>query len=503
MKAVAYIRVSTQDQSLVRQQEDIIKFASTKGLKIDKIFEDKISGSKTNSFDRKGFMEMEEYIKLNEDIRDILVLEISRLGRKNSDIQSIVTKYTEKGIGIHIEDLKISTLEKDGSRSIPAEYMISFLGVMASNETRLLSSRISSGQMSRARMNLAFGGKIIGYKKDENGKPIIDKDQAPMIKRIFELTSEGLGMRSVSSMIEIEFDRKISTGTLNGILKNTFHKGERRYKELVLDVPAIVSKELWRKANDSIASRNKFGSRANVNTNIISGKINCACGNVMHQKVIPQGRIDSFICKDSKCKNSINRPWLFRMIRKIVERHAQKTRDKQVREKMKLEISACKAAININLKQFEKLNKRKIKAREEYLDDDEFSKEEYNIILEEIKKNISQIKKHDIKLNGTIRNFENSLKNEIKHFSEDLEIFRSEIQDIIKHVIIEKESVLINLYGWGEYDLNKPNSIKLGWEARKPKGERYLNEKLPYRHPINEEDIELFTRDFLKKAKNN
>ncbi|WP_423819189.1 recombinase family protein [Salinimicrobium sp. TIG7-5_MAKvit] len=500
MRAVAYLRVSTQDQSLIRQHEDIKTFASRKGLKLDEIFEDKISGSKTNSNDREGFNDMEKYIELNEDIRDILILEISRLGRKNNDIQNIIEKYTEKGINIHINDLDISTLDKNGNRSFAAEMMISMLGVMASNESRLLSSRISSGQMSRARKNLAFGGKIIGYKKDEEGRPVIDMYEAPMIKRIFELASEGLGMRSISSMIENEFDREISTGTLNGVIKNTFHKGERRYKDLVLDVPPIVSEELWQKANDSVASRKKFGSRANVNTNIISGKITCTCGNVMHQKVIPQGRIDSFVCKDTKCKNSINRPWLFRMIRKIVERHAQKTRDKQVREKMKLEISACKATISINLKQLEKLNKRKIKARVEYLDDDEFSKEEYNLILSEIKKDIIQIKENNIKLNDTIRNFENSLKNEIKHFSEDLEIFRNEIQDIVRHVIIEKESVLINLYGWGEYDLNKPNSIKLGWEARKPESERYQNEGLPLRHPITDEDLDLFTRDYIENA---
>ena len=315
MKAVAYLRVSTQDQSLERQYDDIKKFASTKKLTLVQIFEDKISGSKTKTDERVGFNQMETYLKLNEDVKNILVLEISRLGRKNNDIQNVVEKYIEKGINIHIDDLDISTLDKKGNRSFASEIMISLLGVMAANEARLLSSRISSGKMSRARKNLAFGGKIIGYKKGEDGTPIIDEIQAPMIKKIFEFASKGLGMRNVSTMIESEFGRKIAIGTLSGIIRNSFHKGERKYNNLELTVPAIVSEELWKIANDSINNRSKFGSRTNVNTNIISGKIKCACGNVMHQKVIPQGRIDSFICKDEKCKNAINRPWLFRMVR--------------------------------------------------------------------------------------------------------------------------------------------------------------------------------------------
>jgi DNA invertase Pin-like site-specific DNA recombinase len=496
MKAVAYLRVSTQDQSLERQYEDIEKFASEKKLTLVKIFEDKISGSKTKANQRVGFKKMETYINLNDDIKNILVLEISRLGRKNNDIQNVVEKFTEKGINLHIKDLNISTFDDTGKRSFGSELMISLLGVMSSNEGRLLGTRISSGKMSRARKNLAFGGKIIGYKKGEDGTPVIDEIEAPLIKKIFEFASKDLGMRNISTMIESEFGRKIAIGTLSGIIRNSFHKGLRKYNDLELTVPAIVSEELWQMANDSINNRSKFGSRTNVNTNIIHGKINCECGNVMHQKVIPQGRIDSFICKDEKCKNSINRPWLFRMVRRVVERHAQKTKDEQVREKFKLQISSHKVEIDINNKEIEKLEKRKKRARDLYADLD-FTKEEYDETKADVGTKIEEYKIINNKLNEVIKASEYALKTDIKHFSKELELFKAEIQDIISHVIIDKESVLINIFGWREYDLYKPNSIKLGWEARKPVNERYLNEELPLRCPIDDESLEMMIDDFL------
>ncbi len=122
----------------------------------------------------------------------------------------------------------------------------------------------------------------------------------------------------------------------------------------------------------------------------------------------------------------------------------------------------------------------------------------YNDSIEVIKHDINKINNENIKLNEAISNSERALKNDIEHFSQDLELFKIEIQDIISHVTIDKERVLINIFGWREYDLHKPNSIKLGWEARKPIGERYLNEELPLRHPIDEENLEMMISNELR-----
>lgn len=55
MRAVAYLRVSTQDQSTTRQKEDIEKYAEDNKLKLVKVFEDKISGSKKDQKTKDRF----------------------------------------------------------------------------------------------------------------------------------------------------------------------------------------------------------------------------------------------------------------------------------------------------------------------------------------------------------------------------------------------------------------------------------------------------------------
>ncbi|SHI99710.1 Site-specific DNA recombinase [Arenibacter nanhaiticus] len=497
-KAVAYLRVSSEEQNLQRQREDIAEFATSKNLKLVRVFEDTVSGSKTDAEQREGFIQLEKYLEDNKDITDILVLEISRLGRKNRDILNVVEKYAEQGICIHFKDLGISTLEPNGSRSIASEMLISLFGIMVANESRLLSSRIKSGKLSSAKKNKAFGGKIIGFKKGKDGTPIIDNDEAPIIKKIFELCASGLGMRSISAMIETEFDRKLHMSTLGGIIRNPFHKGERVYMDLTLEVEPIVSKELWQKANDSMNSRSKFGTKTKVHTNVVEGRIKCHCGNPMYQRVIESGRLNLYICKDPKCKNSINRPWLFRMVKKVVERHAKKQKDEQYKKDIDLQITSLEAQIQLNNREEKKLTERKSKAMDLYMDGD-FSKEEWETKRSEIEGRYQIIKADNSKLKEYIELLRNDRKSEIKHFSDDLEEFKIEIKDVVNYVEVDKNSVIINVFGRWSYDLEKPNPSKLGWESKKPESERYKNEELPLRFPIEDDDIDMMVDDYLKE----
>ena len=491
MKAVAYLRVSTKEQDTDRQIEDIYEYLkNNKGIELVEVFEDKISGSKKKKEQRKGFTAMEYFIDKNDDIKHILTLEVSRLGRRSNEVSNIVQHYLDRGINIHFIKQNLRTIEENGSRSSMTALMVNIISAIAQTETETMGKRISSGKLSKAKKNLAFGGKIIGYKKGDDGTPVIDEKDSKLVHKVFELASKGMGMRNISAMIETEFDRKIPIGTLGGIIRNTFHKGLRKYNDISLTVPAIVSDELWEKANDFIDSRKKFTSGTNVNTNIIQGKINCYCGNVMHQKVLIKGRINNFTCKDVKCKNTINRPWLFRMIRKVVERHDEKIREEKVRDNFKLQLKSKKSKIEVNSKSIEKSKRRLKRVLDVFLDED-ITKEEYLHSKEKSNKEIDTLTNENNILNNNIKSLEYSLKNKLGQLSKDLEIFKVEIQDIIHRVIIHNDYVSIGVNNQFDYDLDKPNSKILGWEARKPIEKRYLNEKLPLRQPISYVDLEI------------
>lgn len=88
MANIAYMRVSTVEQKLDRQEN------AFKDLKIDKEFKEKITGKNKN---RPELLDMLEYVREG----DVLYVEsISRLGRNLRDLLDIVDELDEKGVGL-------------------------------------------------------------------------------------------------------------------------------------------------------------------------------------------------------------------------------------------------------------------------------------------------------------------------------------------------------------------------------------------------------------------
>lgn len=99
MANIGYIRVSSKDQHTDRQH---VAFASA-GVKLDKIYEEKISGKDTN---RPALQAMLEYVREN----DVVYIEsISRLGRSMKDLLEIVDMLERKKV--QLKSLKESVID--------------------------------------------------------------------------------------------------------------------------------------------------------------------------------------------------------------------------------------------------------------------------------------------------------------------------------------------------------------------------------------------------------
>lgn len=90
MSNIAYVRVSTKEQNTGRQ----FHCFGDKGIKLDKTFEEHISGKNT---DRPQLQKMLEYVREG----DTLYIEsISRLARSTADFLSIIKQLNDKGIAV-------------------------------------------------------------------------------------------------------------------------------------------------------------------------------------------------------------------------------------------------------------------------------------------------------------------------------------------------------------------------------------------------------------------
>ena len=93
---VAYLRVSTNKQHLENQEEEIKKFAASRGLNIDKWYHDVVSG-KVSSNDRK----LGDLLESLQDGDCLIVTEVSRLSRTLIDIMNIINTCIQRKIVLH------------------------------------------------------------------------------------------------------------------------------------------------------------------------------------------------------------------------------------------------------------------------------------------------------------------------------------------------------------------------------------------------------------------
>ena len=171
MKAVAYVRVSSEKQSYEHQISAITKHCNRcEDLDLDeKVFSEKESGTHK---ERKALTALLQYLDDNPDIENVVVFELSRLGR-TSEVLRTIELLTEKKVNLQI--LKphfIQTLNEKKEKNEIVNIMLGILSNLSEYELKTLKTRMKSGRGDKI-INGAANGSImqpLGYYKEEKTK---------------------------------------------------------------------------------------------------------------------------------------------------------------------------------------------------------------------------------------------------------------------------------------------------------------------------------------------
>jgi len=160
--AFAYLRVSTEDQTVLNQKLAMQKWAIDHDFQIIEYFEDSAISGKIPAVKRKGFVDMLELIK-NETVDAVLIYELSRVGRTFWDTLDAI-----KAIEAFAPLISCSPRESFLQMTEPSvrKLMIGILTWVAEREREMLVQRTKDG-ISRAKSI----GKVVGRPKKE-----LDKD---------------------------------------------------------------------------------------------------------------------------------------------------------------------------------------------------------------------------------------------------------------------------------------------------------------------------------------
>lgn len=151
--AIAYLRVSTEEQTVQTQKIAITNWAKDHNYQVLYFFEDPAVSGKIPATSRKGFQEVVEFVKSSK-VEAVLVYELSRVGRTFWDTLDAIKVIEEHSPLISCSPRESFLQTTDTSIR---KLMISILTWVAEREREMLVQRTKDG-MKRAR----FAGKDIG-----------------------------------------------------------------------------------------------------------------------------------------------------------------------------------------------------------------------------------------------------------------------------------------------------------------------------------------------------
>ena len=316
LRVTYYARVSSEsDEQLnsldnqIAYYEDLIK-RNRAWTYIPGYVDEGLSGISTKK--RKHFNEMIADAK--EGAFDLIITkEISRFARNTLDSLQYTRELLGWGVGVFFQNDNINTLDED------AELRLTIMSSIAQDELRKLSSRVKFGHQQAIKSSVVLGNsRIFGYQKDDKHL-VIDESQAPMVRDLFRLYATGeYSMKQLETLFYEQGYRnyngnKIAHTTMSGIISNPKYKGyyvgnkvrivdmfTKKQKFLPPEewvmfkdetgeiVPAIVSEELWDKANEVLARRSEdVKNRQGIcnHANLLTGKLYCAhCGTAYYRR---------------------------------------------------------------------------------------------------------------------------------------------------------------------------------------------------------------------------
>lgn len=149
---IGYIRVSTKDQNLARQHEQMLE------LEVDKVFEEKVSGK--NIKDRPQFTKALAYARQGDTF---VVTSLDRLGRNYEDIKSVVQQLKDKGVRLEVLDASFLNFNtgNDLLDTAMTDMFLSLLSYIAQNERDKIRERQAQGiELAKAR-GVYKGGQAV------------------------------------------------------------------------------------------------------------------------------------------------------------------------------------------------------------------------------------------------------------------------------------------------------------------------------------------------------
>ncbi len=323
LRVTFYARVSTEKDEQINSLENQVQYYTQfiqekpSWTYVQGYIDEGISGTSTKK--RDSFLRMITDAKAGR-FDFIITKEISRFSRSTLDSIKYTQELLEHDVGVLFQNDNINTLDSD------SEFRLVVMAGVSQDEVRKLSERLKFGFRQAIKNGHVLGNdQLWGYDK-KDCVLTINEEEARVVRRIFDLyANQQMGIRRISQMLYDEGFTSRQGGpfnvlTIRHILCNPKYKGwycanksqtvdYRSKRKIFLEedewimypdpsIPAIVTEELWDRANAlykrrSQQMRQHQSGAAFHNRYPYSGKIICEeHGTSFHRQVLKSAKGD-------------------------------------------------------------------------------------------------------------------------------------------------------------------------------------------------------------------
>ena len=285
MNAVVYARFSSHrqgEQSIEGQVAEAERFASEHGLTIIHVYADR---AQTGRNDNREQFQLMLADAARHKFDALIVWKTDRIGRNKEEIA--LNKYHLKKNSIKI--YYVAEMIPDTPEGIILESVIEGMAAYYSEQ---LSQNIKRGQRASAAKAQSTGGnRPLGYLTGPDKKFIIDPDNAPTVKLVFDLYAKGKTISEIVQKLNEQGCRTLkgkpfTHNSLRTILKNEKYIGIYTYKDEVRlenAIPPIVDTETFYKVQELLKYNQKAAAHKNSKVEyLLTEKLFCGkCGAMM------------------------------------------------------------------------------------------------------------------------------------------------------------------------------------------------------------------------------
>ena len=291
---IAYMRVSSETQTLEQQKKAINEYAAAHSLTIDKFIEDFGISAYRKTFEaREGLLEI---LNLAEQgiVSDLILFESSRLSRRYGESVSLIERLTMKGVRIHsiVDNGVINQNDIDS-------LMNAFRSYMNQHSSKLTSERIKAKLAHLRQQGLYTGGSTLWGFTVVDKRVVPDEELRPVITQFFK---DYIAFGTSYCLDKYKINNPV---TLNKRIKN------EAYKE-------IVDEDLWQHANKvraSRACRKSYSSKTNRSKWLFEGLLTHCCG----KKLYLSSQTDGTYYRCYRCNSQRRKLYKAPMLEKMIQ----------------------------------------------------------------------------------------------------------------------------------------------------------------------------------------